>query len=111
MLFSPSVKQTIMCGITNKQQLQTGITTYLCSYGNELATEYTFNPYGLVTRIHTGNKLLCTSGNDLIKGGVAYFCAADSAILNYRYACNSNTGLMGSRSERIVNRQENLHLR
>ena len=86
-------------------------TTTLCSFGNELATEYTFNPYGLVTRIHTGNKLLCTSGNDLIKGGVAYFCAADSAILNYRYACNSNTGLMGSRSERIVNRQENLHLR
>ena len=28
-----------------------------CSFGNGLATEYFYNPYGLLTGIQTGNKI------------------------------------------------------
>ena len=88
-----------------------GATT-LCSYGNDLATVYTYNPHGLLTRIHTGNKILCSINDDPIfelpttGKGVPNFCNADSTILNYRYTYNTK-GLMSARSERVINYAEN----
>jgi len=86
--------------------------TTLCEYGNGLATVYTYNPLGLLTRIHTGNKLLIEDtngydepepgGDDIDRGAFNY---ADSTILNYRYAYNTK-GLMVSRSENIINLME-----
>jgi len=80
-----------------------------CNYGNKLATVYTYNPYGFLTRIHTGSKISgMIIGDDIFdigtKGssGIYY---ADSTILNYRYGYDTK-GLMTLRSERIANRQE-----
>ena len=82
-----------------------------CEYGNEVVTEYEYNPYGLLTRIKTGKKNTSIIIHDTIyydKGtgyghDVGY--TVDSTILNYRYNYN-NRGLMNFRSESIVNRLE-----
>jgi RHS repeat-associated protein len=82
-----------------------GATT-LCSYGNGLVTEYTYNPYGLLTHINTGNKKnIGIEGPNLEKGATGGLYTADSTILNYRYGYD-NKGLMISRSESIINRLE-----
>jgi len=80
-----------------------------CEYGNDVVTEYEYNPYGLLTRIKTGNKNASIIYQDTIyyeKGidpGLAYW--VDSTILNYRYNYN-NRGLMNFRSETTVNYME-----
>jgi RHS repeat-associated protein len=53
----------------------------LCSYGNRVTTNYSYNQYGLVTQINTGT------------------------ILNYNYTYNTR-GVMDSRSETTINRKE-----
>ena len=80
----------------------------LCEYGNGTATEYTYNEYGLLTRINTGKKnkaiIKRDDSNDFDEPrGGSY--VPDSSILNYRYAYN-NRGLMNFRSESVVNMQE-----
>ena len=90
-----------------------GATT-LCEYGNGVATAYTYNPYGLLTRIHTGDLkddiYSYYIGDDRVKGydsvpGKGGFYTADSTILNYRYGYN-DCGLMTSRSESVANQLE-----
>ena len=76
-----------------------------CEFGNGVATDYTYNPHGLVIRIQTGNKITVFGGPGSELSGfdtspVAY--TIDSAILNYRYAYN-DLGLMVSRSESVIN--------
>jgi RHS repeat-associated protein len=77
-----------------------------CLFGNELATEYKYNEYGLPTQIKTGNKhydlpLEPDDGKSI--PDLPHL--VDSSILNYRYAYNDN-GLMASRSESVINRLE-----
>ena len=80
-------------------------------YGNGVVTNYTYNTYGLLTRIQAGNKvpiLIGGGGGTTTLGGgpitePAY--TVDSAFLNYRYAYNDK-GLMVSRSESVINRLE-----
>jgi RHS repeat-associated protein len=81
--------------------------TISCEYGNEVRTEYEYNPYGLLTHIQTGNKVkdLPYVGNDTAVRGNSVSYKADSAILNYRYAYNTK-GLMSSRSETVLNQME-----
>ena len=102
-----------MSVVLNTKQYQTviainGATTH-CQYGNDLATAYTYNPYGLLTRIHSGNQILLATEElpdvDIKFFGNLSYATADSTILNYRYAYN-NRGLITSRSENILNRQE-----
>ena len=82
-----------------------------CTYGNEVVTEYDYNPYGLLTRINTGKKnysFFHGGGGEakgLIGGGAEPGYWVDSTILNYRYAYNDK-GLMSSRSERVIKRFE-----
>jgi len=82
-------------------------------YGNGVMTNYTYNPYGLLTRIQTGKKVLILigggGGGTTMSGGgpitePAY--TVDSTFLNYRYTYNDR-GLMVSRSESVINRLEN----
>jgi RHS repeat-associated protein len=80
-----------------------------CEYGNELATEYTYNPYGLLTRIKTGNTytvladtLSAYNDDELQTKGSHLLHYVDSTILNYRYAYD-NKGLMSLRSESVLN--------
>jgi RHS repeat-associated protein len=82
------------------------------NYGLSVFSHYTYNPYGILTRINTGNKILeSVPGEDpiaedgTILRGAASFNSADSTILNYHYAYNTK-GLMISRSERIMNQLE-----
>jgi RHS repeat-associated protein len=74
------------------------------NYGLPVFSHYTYNPYGILTRINTGNKVLEPEeeGGEILRG---LFNSADSTILNYRYAYNTK-GLMTSRSERIMNQLE-----
>ena len=84
--------------------------TTLCEYGNGLASHYTYNSYGLLTRINTGKPTACSviiKGNDEVTPKeLGSFCSADSSILNYRYTYDNNKGLMLSRTESIVNIKE-----
>ena len=80
--------------------------TTLCSFGNDLATHYTYNTYGLLTRINTGNQIAVAEKPvnyleevEILRG---FFNSADSTVLNYRYTYD-NKGLMTSRSESINN--------
>ena len=45
--------------------------TTLCTYGNALVTHYSYNPYGLLTRINSGNELQIaeSGGFDPLSGG------------------------------------------
>ena len=73
----------------------------LCEYGNDLATAYDYNNYGLVTCINTGNMIygLCEKGGGEGTGlENGNYLGLDSTILNYRYAYDAK-GLMSSRSE------------
>ena len=76
--------------------------TTQCEYGNGVVAEYTFNDFGLLTRINTGNKFFLEEREGL-RGPILY--RPDSSILNYRYAYDTK-GLISSRSERILNRLE-----
>jgi len=82
-----------------------------CEYGNGIITNYTYNPYGLLTRINTGKNLTYTQSdtasieNPHEKGSAPVHLVADSSILNYRYAYNDK-GLMISRSESVLNHSE-----
>ena len=87
-------------------------TTY-CEYGNGVATQYTYNSYGLLTRIKTGKKVSAINKPheeepnggelDLAIGTELYY--VDSTFLNYRYGYDTK-GLMTSRSESVANRME-----
>ncbi|MCL2291301.1 MAG: hypothetical protein FWC34_11475 [Bacteroidetes bacterium] len=78
-----------------------------CEYGNGVATHYTYDVHGLLTRIQTGNKIATIPIGDIERGKVineqAY--TLDSTILNYRYAYDTK-GLMISRSESVLKRRE-----
>ena len=103
----------MLAGYNNAQlQLISTGNTLNCEYGNGLSTTYQYNPFGLLTRIHTGViKSSTTPENGLkfddleLEKGIAPKPLTDSAILNYRYAYN-NCALMTSRSEKISNEWE-----
>jgi RHS repeat-associated protein len=79
-----------------------------CHYGNDVRTEYQYNPYRLLTHIQIGNKVKdgVVIGHDTaVRGPSVPLYKADSAILNYRYTYN-NKGLMSSRSESLINQFE-----
>jgi YD repeat-containing protein len=100
---SPYNNNTLIYKVDARNEF--GATT-LCSYGNGLGTEYTYNPYGLLTHINTGNKKnIGIEGPNLEKGATGGLYTTDSTILNYRYGYD-NKGLMISRSESIINRLE-----
>ena len=88
-----------------------GATT-LCDFGNDLASAYTYNPYGLLTQIKTGNKYTVISEEGEILpergdlGGAELPIEVGTSILHYQYAYN-NLGLMTSRTESVVNQKEN----
>jgi len=75
-----------------------------CEYGNRVITDYTYNQYGLLTRIKTGNKITGNmqdpGGNRELGVNPSLPYTVDSAILNYRYTYNDK-GLMVSRSESV----------
>jgi len=87
-----------------------------CYYGNDAATDYTYDTHGLLTRINTGNKItigievpidtaiIDPGGTDFSPGTIGII-GVDSAMLNYRYAYNAR-GLMTSRSESVIDRLE-----
>jgi len=88
--------------------------TTRCEYGNEVITDYTYNKYGILTRINTGNKYYTNTNQDTLgmdephsyDRGIPYSTyAVDSSILNYRYTYN-DLGLMGSRFETVANIKE-----
>jgi len=89
-----------------------GATT-LCDFGNDLATAYTYNPYGLLAQIKTGHKCTVTSEEGEILpdrgdsgGGEAGLpFEVGTPILHYQYTYN-NFGLMTSRSEGVINQFE-----
>ena len=84
-----------------------------CTYGNDVITEYDYDPYGLLTRINTGKKVDFTISID--EPGIVdpikdklpnmNIYEVDGSILNYNYTYN-NKGLMDSRSESVINRKE-----
>ena len=88
-----------------------------CYFGNDMATDYTYNTHGLLTRINTGNMItigtidpgdtaiIGPGGTTGFSGGPIGIIGVDSAILNYRYAYDDK-GLMISRSENIIDRLE-----
>ena len=92
-----------------------------CDYGNDLATYYTYNTHGVLTRIRTGNKIKIGTGGPVTdephpgdipgdRGEIENaeeqsYIFVDSAILNYRYAYDTK-GLMISRSEGVLKRLE-----
>ena len=77
-----------------------------CEYGNDVATNYTYKSYGLLTHIQTGKKRKLIGGGHNPKGSIEdEGFTVDSAFLNYRYGYN-NLGLMSYRSESVVNRLE-----
>jgi len=88
--------------------------TTKCEYGNGVATDYTYDNNGMLTRINTGNKITSINvdpgggsvrgdGFSILPNQLAYI--VDSSILNYRYTYN-DMGLMVSRSESVSNRNE-----
>ena len=80
----------------------------ICYYGNGLTTEYRYSPYGNIKRIETGVDLSFISypGDSLdigIKGNPNLIM--DSLIQDYYYTYD-NKGLMVSRHEKIIDREE-----
>jgi len=93
--------------------------TKSCEYGNALATAYTYNPYGLLTHIKTGNKVYgliaeeAPNRGDEVSIGLGlenetYMLPfeVDGSILKYNYTYDT-LGLMISRAENIANHREN----
>jgi RHS repeat-associated protein len=82
--------------------------TRLCQFGNGLATEYSYDRYGLLTDIQTGNKVFVPEEEEMHPkggGGIPGIYTTDASILNYNYTYNTR-GIMSSRSESIINQQE-----
>ena len=76
----------------------------LCSFGNNLATDYRYNDYGWITEIISGNKIYYKiferepgKGDPPMEMEINYI--VDGSILNYHYAYNEQTGLMASRTD------------
>ena len=81
-----------------------------CAYGNGVTTDYTYNPYGWVTRIHThypifDNKEPPPGGRVMGIAGVIEDEMLHNCILDYKYTYN-NEGLMSLRTEEIINHSE-----
>jgi len=108
-LYSPTGKLTEIRNHTNNALIYKVISRNKfneptqCEYGNVLLTEYSYNNFGLLTRINTGNKVALSSTGLNERGGLSH--VPDSTILNYRYAYDTK-GLMSSRSESVINRLE-----
>jgi len=98
-----------MCVVLNDKQYQTAINCAptLCDFGNDLATTYTYNPYGLLTSINTNKQMpnLPIESNLKNERGNDNSNPVNNSILNYSYAYN-NRGLMTSRSESVINQFE-----
>jgi len=81
-----------------------------CDFGNDVRTDYSYNPYGLLTQIKTGKKLYYTEppipqeDEEISRNGNLYL-GTDSSIVNYCYAYD-NLGLMNYRLERRLNMLE-----
>jgi RHS repeat-associated protein len=78
--------------------------TLSCRYGNFATTDYTYNPYGLLTRIYTNDNRAIAHTNDLKeraipRGGIG------TTLLDYGYTYNPK-GLMASRTDSVMNRFE-----